>query len=88
MSAGVFFPGQPGAPGDDPQPDLSMVALHEALDALSFAALAAETDEAHQVDALLGEAALTAFGFAPDSDEAKGLHLLIGAIRRAGEVTP
>jgi hypothetical protein len=33
---------------------------------------------------------LTAFGFEQDSDEAKGLHLLIGAIRRraAAEVTP
>jgi hypothetical protein len=87
VSAGLSFPGQPGHEDDDPQADLTLMALFEALNDLSTAALIAETDEAHQVDGLLGSAALTAFGFAPDSDEAKGLHLLIGAIRRAAEVT-
>jgi len=79
------FLGQPGYEDDDPQPDLTMVILHEALDLLATAALAAETDEAARVHGLLGEVETVAFGFAADSAEANGLNLLTGAIRRRAE---
>jgi hypothetical protein len=70
---------------DGPRADTTMVALYDALGPLRTAALVAETSEAHRADGLLADAALIAFGFAPDSDEAKGLHLLIGSIQRAKE---
>jgi hypothetical protein len=88
MTAGTDFPGQPGDPSGDPQADLTISALHEALDHLCSAAHAVECtlpEAGRFVDDHLGRAALVAFGFAADSDEARGLHLLIGAVTRAKE---
>lgn len=84
MSAGQDYTGR-HRHDDGPPADTTMMALSDALDALSVAALVAETSEAHRTDDLLGVAALLAFGFPADSDEAKGLHLLIGSIRQAKE---
>jgi hypothetical protein len=85
-----YFPGQPGDPPGDPQVDTTIRALRGALKHLTSAAGAAECilPEAGQfVSGHLGDAALIAFGFEPGSDEAKGLHLLIAAIRQAKEAT-
>ncbi len=91
MSAGLSFPGQPGHEDDDPQSDLTICALHEALDHLNSAAHAVECtlpEAGRFIDDHLAQAAMLAFGFAPASDEAKGLHLLIGVIHHAAEVAP
>jgi hypothetical protein len=88
MTAGTDFPGQPGDPSGDPQADLTICALHEALDHLCSAAHAVECtlpEAGRFVDDHLGRADMVAFGFTADSDEARGLHLLIGAIQRAKE---
>ena len=79
-----YFPGQPGYEDDDPQVDTTLQALYDVFDALRTAALFADDpDEEAAVAEMLGAAEIVKFGFNPDSDEAKGLHLLIGAIRRA-----
>lgn len=82
------FPGQPGDPHGDPQADTAVRALRKALGHLTSAATVAECtlpEAGLFVDGHLAEAALLAFGFPPDSDEAKGLHLLVGSIRQAKE---
>lgn len=82
------FPGQPGDPHGDPQADTAVRALRTALGHLTSAATVAECtlpEAGRFADGHLAEAALLAFGFPPDSDEAKGLHLLIGAVQRAKE---
>jgi hypothetical protein len=84
MSAPPFFPGQPGYEDDDPQADRTTQALFNACDALRAAALFADDpDEETAVNEMLGAAEMIKFGFPPGTDEAKGLHLLIGSIRRA-----
>lgn len=84
-----FFPGQPGYEDDDPQPDPALKALFDAFDALRVAAtFADDPDEGRQVDEALDAAETAEFEFEPSTDEARGLHLLIGAVRRkAAEVT-
>lgn len=78
------FPGQPGDPYDDPFVDTTGQALFAALDALRAAALFADDpDGAGLVAETLTAAEMVKFEFPASSDEAKGLHLLIGAIRRA-----
>ena len=88
MSAGLF-PGQAsGFEDDDPQVDKTICALHDALDQLNSAAHAVECtlpEAGRFVDDHLARATMAAFGFDPGSDEARGLHLLIGAVRRAKE---
>ena len=80
------FREQPGDPYDDPGPqvDTTLPALFDAFDALRAAALFADdADAAPTVADMLAVAEMVKFGFDPASDEAKGLHLLINAIRRA-----
>lgn len=88
MTAGLF-PGQmPGYEDDDPQPDLTICALHEALDHLTSAAHAVECtlpEAGRFVDGHLDEATTIALGFDPGSDESNGLLLLAKAIQRAKE---
>lgn len=81
MSAGQGYTGR-HRHDDGPQADTAMMALSDALDALSLAALVAETSEAHRTGELLGAAEMIAFGFEPGSDESMGLTLLIAAIGR------
>jgi hypothetical protein len=72
VSAPYF--GQPGDPYDDPDPQV---------DTTLPALFADDPDAAATVADMLAVAEMVKFGFEPASDEAKGLHLLIGAVRRA-----
>lgn len=88
MTADTVFRGQPGDPEDDPQVDVTITALHAALDHLTSAAHAVECtlpEAGRFVDSHLDEATTIALGFTPDSDESYGLLLLAKAIRRAKE---
>ena len=84
---------QPGDPFDNPysnpQMDLTLPALFDAFDALRAAALFADDpDEGATVAETLKAAEMIKFGFEPSTDEAKGLHLLIGAVRRKAAEVP
>ena len=81
MSLPPYFPGQPGFEDDDPQIDLTLLALHDAFGALSSAALFADTDEEDRVPGLLADVDVIAFGFAEHSAEARLLSQAASVIR-------
>lgn len=86
MTTAIAFPGQPGAPFDDPA-DATTLGLSDAFKALSLAALVIGTDEEDRIDAYLAEVDVIAFGFPEWSAEAQILSQGIRVVREAAEVT-